>query len=100
MAFKLFKIQLKSLTYSQYQQTGTIFITQLKNIIITFIAAQSVVKNEISLGMMMAIMFISGQLNAPIEQLIGFIQSGQDAEISSERLLEIKKLFLSQKYPL
>lgn len=86
---RLFKVSIKGLTLSQYQQLGTIFINESKNILITFLAAYSVIQGEITLGMMLAIQYIIGQLNVPIEQFIGFMHALQDAKISLERLGEI-----------
>ena len=86
---RLFRISVKGLAVGQIQQVGSVFFSQLTNIIITFIAAQSVVEGEITLGMMMSITYIIGQLSAPIDQFIGFSQSFQDARISLERLNEI-----------
>jgi len=86
---KLFKVSISGLALSQYQQAGAFFIDQTKNIIISFFAAQAVITGNMTLGMMMAVQYIIGQLNAPISQLIGFVQSAQDAKISLERLGEI-----------
>lgn len=86
---RLFKINLKGLAIGQLQQVGSVFFSQLTNILITFIAAQAVVTGDITLGMMMAITFILGQLSAPVDQFIGFAQSYQDATISLERLNEV-----------
>jgi len=86
---KLFRVNISSLALNQYQQAGGTFFNQSKNIIITFIAAQSVVTGNMTLGMMLAVQYIIGQLNAPIEQMITFIRSAQDAKISLERLGEI-----------
>lgn len=86
---RLFKISLRGLAIGQLQQVGSVFFSQLTNILITFIAAQAVVTGDITLGMMMAITFILGQLSAPIDQFIGFAQSYQDASISLERLNEV-----------
>lgn len=86
---KLFKTNIQNLSLEQYQQAGGAFFNQFKNIIITFIAAEAVVQGTMTLGMMMAVQYIIGQLNAPIEQLIGFVRSAQDAKISLERLGEI-----------
>lgn len=86
---RLFKVSIKGLALSQYQQTGAFFINETKNIIISFFAAKAVVTGDMTLGMMMAVQYIIGQLNAPIGQFIGFIQSAQDAKISMERLGEI-----------
>jgi ATP-binding cassette subfamily B protein len=86
---KLFRVNIKSLSLSQYQQIGSIFINQTKNIFITFFAAKAVVTGEMTLGMMLAVQYIIGQLNSPIEQLIGFMHTTQDAKISLERLGEI-----------
>jgi len=86
---RLFRVNIKELTLNQYQQAGGAFFNQAKNILITFIAAESVVTGKMTLGMMMAVQYIIGQLNAPIEQMIGFIRSAQDAKISLERLGEI-----------
>lgn len=86
---KLFKISIKGLALSQYQQAGAGFINQLKNILISFLAAKLVIDGQMTLGMMMAVQYIIGQLNSPIEQFIEFVQSAQDAKISMERLGEI-----------
>lgn len=86
---KLFKVSVKGLALSQYQQSGAFFINETKNIIISFFAAQAVITGNMTLGMMMAVQYIIGQLNSPIGQLIGFIQAAQDAKISLERLGEI-----------
>jgi len=86
---KLFKISIKGLALSQYQQTGAFFINETKNILISFFSAYSVIKGDMTLGMMMAVQYIMGQLNSPITQFIAFIQSAQDAKISLERLGEI-----------
>ncbi len=85
----LFKVQISSLTLEQVQGTGSSFINELKNIIITFWAAKEVIEGSMTLGMMMAAQQILGQLNAPVTQLVGFIRSAQDAKISLERLGEI-----------
>jgi ATP-binding cassette, subfamily B, bacterial len=86
---KLFKVSIKGLALSQYQQTGAFFINETKNILISFISAYAVIKGEMTLGMMMAVQYIIGQLNSPLNQMISFIQSAQDAKISLERLGEI-----------
>lgn len=86
---KLFKISIKVLALGQIQQVGSVFFNQTTNIIISFIAAQSVIKGEMTLGMMMALTYIVGQVSAPIEQFIDFARVFQDAQISLERLNEI-----------
>lgn len=86
---KLFKVNIKGLVLNQYQQAGAVFFNQTKNILIIFVAADSVVKGEMTLGMMMAVQYIIGQLNSPIDQMITFFRSAQDAKISLERLGEI-----------
>jgi ATP-binding cassette subfamily B protein len=86
---KLFKISIKGLTLSQMQQIGGTFIDQAKNIIISFLAARSVIDGNMTLGMMMALTYIIGQLNAPVSQFISFVRESQDANISMERLGEI-----------
>lgn len=86
---KLFRISIKGLALSQYQQSGAFFINETKNILISFFAAYSVINGQMTLGMMMAVQYIIGQLNSPINQIITFIQSAQDTKISLERLGEI-----------
>ena len=88
----LFKLNFKSLSLTQYQQVGAFFINQGKNILITFIVAKLVIEGSLTLGMMLAIQYIIGQLNGPIEQLVGFSQQAQDAKISLERLNDIHLL--------
>ncbi|MEO6233151.1 MAG: peptidase domain-containing ABC transporter [Ferruginibacter sp.] len=88
----LFKLNFKSLSLNQYQQIGAFTINQGKNILITFIVAKLVITGDLTLGMMLAIQYIIGQLNSPIEQLIGFTQQSQDAKISLERLNDIHAL--------
>jgi ATP-binding cassette subfamily B protein len=85
----LFKLNFKNLSLNQYQQVGAFFINQGKNILITFIVAKLVIRGQLTLGMMLAIQYIIGQLNGPVEQLIGFTQQAQDAKISLERLNDV-----------
>lgn len=86
---RLFKISIKSLALEQTQSIGASFINELKNILISVFSAKLVIDGEITLGMMMAISYIIGQLNSPIQQLIVFVYSFQDAKIALERLSEI-----------
>ncbi len=86
---RLFKISIKSLSLEQTQNVGSNFINEIKNILMTFLSAKLVIDGEITLGMMLAISYIIGQLNSPIQQIIGFVYSLQDAKISLERLSEI-----------
>ncbi len=86
---KLFKVSVKGLMLSQNQQAGSVLINQTKNILISFIAAKAVVDGSMTLGMLVAIQYIIGQLNSPLNEFIGFIRAGQDAKISLERLGEI-----------
>lgn len=87
----LFKIQIRSLVIDQWQRTGATVINELKDIIITVIAAKAVIDDEISLGMMLAIQYIIGSLNGPLMGLVEFIQSIQNASISLDRFAEIFK---------
>ena len=87
----LFHIQMKSLKLQQTQEAGSIFINELKNIIITVVSATAVINGSLTLGMMLAVQYIIGQLNSPIEQLMHFIYSIQDVKISLERINEIHK---------
>ena len=88
---KLFKISIKGLALEQYQQLGSVFFNQTTNILISFLAARAVVSGEMTLGMMMSLTYIVGQLTAPVEQFIGFARAFQDAKISLERLGEIHR---------
>jgi ATP-binding cassette subfamily B protein len=89
---QLFKLGFKGLSLSQNQQAGVFFINEGKNILITFFVVKAVLEGQLTLGAMMAIQYIIGQLNSPVEQLIGFTQAAQDAKISLERLNEIHQL--------
>jgi ATP-binding cassette subfamily B protein len=86
---RLFKISIEGLALEQYQAVGSGFINEVKNILITVLSAKLVIDGEITLGMMLAISYIVGQLNSPISQLINFVREVQDAKISLERLSEI-----------
>lgn len=86
---KLFKVNIKSLSLQQYQQAGSVFINETKNIVITVLAATAVVNGSMTLGMMLAVQYIIGQMNSPLDQMVEFMQVSQDAKISLERLSEI-----------
>ncbi len=86
---RIFRVNIRSLVISQYQDAGAGFITQLKDILISFVAAKAVIEGQMTLGMMLAVQYIIGQLNAPLQQMINFIRNTQDAKISLERLGEI-----------
>lgn len=86
---KLFRISTRSLSLGQIQDIGGTLIDQTKNIIISFLAAEAVIKGDMTLGGMVALQYIIGQLNAPLQQFITFMQSLQDARMSMERMSEI-----------
>lgn len=88
----LFRLNFKSLSLRQYQQLGAFLINQAKNIYITFFVANLVIQGKLSFGAMLAIQYIIGQLNSPIEQLISFTHQFQDAQMSIERLNDIHNL--------
>lgn len=85
----LFKTNIASLKLEQYQTAGNVFINETKNILITVIAATSVINGELTLGMMLAIQYIIGQLKSPIDQIVKFMHDYQDTQISLERINEI-----------
>lgn len=89
---KLFGLSMKGLSLNQWQQAGAFFINEGKNIFITFLSAKAVIDGQMTLGSMLAVQYIIGQLNSPIEQMIGFVQSWQNAKISMDRLNEIHKM--------
>jgi ATP-binding cassette, subfamily B, bacterial len=86
---RLYRVSIKGLALNQNQQLGATFINQTKDLFISFLSAKAVITGDMTLGMMMAVQYIIGQLNAPIQQFIGFTQQAQDAKISLERLGEI-----------
>nr|WP_153632947.1 ATP-binding cassette domain-containing protein [Prolixibacter sp. SD074] len=87
----LFYVNVASLSLEQWQNGGTVFINELKNILITVLAATAVINGTLTLGMMLAIQYIIGQLNSPLEQLVEFIHNMQDVKISLDRLAEIHR---------
>jgi ATP-binding cassette subfamily B protein len=88
----LFRVNMKSLSLNQNQEAGGVFINETKNILINVIAAIAVLNGQMTLGMLLAVSYILGQLNGPIEQMISFFHRAQDAKISLERLGEIHEL--------
>ena len=89
---KLFKLNIKGVSINQWQQAGASFINESKNIIITFLSAEAVIGGKMTLGTMLAVQYIIGQLNSPIEQMIGLMQSWQNAKISLDRLNEVHRM--------
>ncbi len=87
---RLFQVSIKGLVLGQTQEVGGTFIDQTKNVVISFLAASAVISGNMTLGMMVALQYIIGQLNAPLSQFIQFVQATQDAKISLERLSEIQ----------
>ncbi len=85
----LFDVNMQSLSLTQNQEAGSILINELKNILITIIAATAVINGNLTLGMMLAVQYIIGQLNSPVEQIMNFIYSWQDVSISLDRMNEI-----------
>ena len=85
----LFDVNMKALSLQQNQEAGGICINELKNILTTVLAAAAVIHGEMTLGMMLAVQYIIGQLNSPVEQLVGFVYQWQDVGIALERMNEI-----------
>jgi ATP-binding cassette, subfamily B, bacterial len=95
---RLFKLSMQSLALNQYQQIGGFFLNEGKNILITFFTAKSVIEGQLTLGAMLAIQYIIGQLNSPVEQFIQFLQNYQDAKLSLERLQEVHQIEDEEPY--
>lgn len=89
LQIKLFKVNLRGLNLTTLQNSGSSLINELKNILITYLSAKFVIEGQITLGMMLSISYIIGQLNAPVLEMVSFIQHLQDAKLSFERLSEI-----------
>lgn len=87
----LFQTNMENMKLQQGQEAGSILINEVKNIVITIVAATSVISGNLSLGMMLAIQYIIGQLNAPVEQFVQFVYGWQDVQISLERMSEIRQ---------
>lgn len=85
----LFGLKVKGLSIIQYQSAGATFINEVTNILITVVSATAVLNGSMTLGMMLAVQFIIGQLNVPVSQIIGFFRMSQDAKMSLDRLAEI-----------
>jgi len=85
----LFRVNVKFLSLTQIQESGNLFINELKNIVITFVAAKAVIEGDMTLGMMMSVTYIVGQLNAPVSQLLHLLHEIQDTRLSMERLGEV-----------
>ena len=88
---KLFRISVRYLATDQIQRAGAAFINEGKNILISIVAAQAVINGQMTLGMMLAVQYIIGHMNAPLESLVQFILAAQEAQISLERLQEIQQ---------
>lgn len=89
---EIFKLKQKNVSYNQYQIAGAVLINQVKDVILIFLVAKFVMEGQLTLGSMLAIQFITAQLNSPIEQFIHFVQDAQNAKISMERLNEVHTL--------
>jgi ATP-binding cassette subfamily B protein len=88
----LFGLKVKGLSIIQYQSAGATLINEVTNVLITIVAATAVLKGNMTLGMMLAVQFIIGQLNVPVSQIIGFFRMSQDAKMSLDRLAEVHNL--------
>ncbi len=88
----IYRLSFKNLNYNQLQQAGATLIDQGKDVVITFLVAKMVVEGQLTLGMMLAVQYIIGQLSGPVQQFISLIQTGQDAKIAMERLNEVRQL--------
>jgi ATP-binding cassette, subfamily B, bacterial len=88
----LFGLKVKGLGLIQYQSAGATFINEVMNILITIVAAAAVIKGNMTLGMMLAVQFIIGQMNVPVNQIIGFFRMSQDAKMSLDRLAEVHNM--------
>ncbi len=89
---ELFKLKTKGLGLIQYQTAGGTFVNEVTNLLITVVAATAVLKGDMTLGMMLAVQFIIGQLNVPVSQIIGFLRLSQDARMSLDRLAEVHEM--------
>ena len=86
---RLFRVNMRALSLEQLESGGSITINETKNIFITFLGAQLVIEGHLTLGMLLAVQYIIGQLNGPLGQLVSIVHNAQDARIAAERLGEL-----------
>ncbi len=86
---KIFRVNVKGLTLQENQNAGALFFNEFKDIIVIFLAARMVLNNSLTLGSMLAISYILGQLSGPLNLVIEFMHRAQDAKISLERMAEV-----------
>lgn len=86
---RLYRTSMQSLTLEQSQSVGSRIINEIKNIFVTVIAAKLVIDGQLTLGMMLSVSYITGQLNTPVIQIVNIVKAWQDARISLDRLAEI-----------
>lgn len=86
---KSYQLSIKTLIWGQFQSSGSLLINSIKNILISFLTAKAVIDGNMTLGMMMSVQYILGQLQGPISAFIGLAHAYQDAKISIERLGEV-----------
>jgi ATP-binding cassette subfamily B protein len=96
---KLFHSKSGLLKTEQFQQVGTVLINEVKNVLVIFLAAKLVISGQITIGTLVAITYIMGQLNGPIDQLLNFIPTLQNASLSLQRLNEIQNLETESTQP-
>ncbi len=89
---QIFRLNYRNLSIGQAQQAGAILINQGKDVFLTILVATAVVRGELTFGALLAIQYIIGQLGAPVEQFIRFVQDAQNAKISMDRLNEVHQL--------
>lgn len=87
---RLFRLRVKGMALTQYQDSGAVFINQTKNILITALVAKFVIDGDMTIGMMVAVQYIIGQLNSPVDQIIDFARKTQDARLSLDRLSDLQ----------
>lgn len=88
----IFRLNYKNLSYGQIQQAGALFINQGKDVFLIFLAADQVIRGQLSFGSLLAIQYIVGQMSGPVDQFIRFIQDAQNAKNSIDRLNDVHEL--------
>lgn len=94
---QIIKIKRYGLNLTNIQTAGSSMIDQAKNLIIVFFAAEGVISGYLSIGELVAIQYIIGQLNAPLHQFVSSMQEFQNAKISMERMQEIETITEEEK---
>ena len=89
LQIRQFGMASENLKREQIQKAGALFFTEIRNLLVLLYVSNGVLASTLTVGMLVGVQYIIGQLNSQVNDVLEFLKSAQNAHLSLLRISSI-----------